>query len=44
MALRPLPLGHLFGFQAAVLDPTGAISLTLGTPFTVGWEAGQPLP
>lgn len=43
-ASRYLPIGHPFAFQAAVLDPQGNISLTLPSPFTVGWEAGRSLP
>jgi len=35
-------VAHPFVFQAGVLDPiTGAISLTVPSPFTVGWPHGQ---
>lgn len=43
-AWRNLPINQLFAFQAAVLDPGGAISLTLAAPFTVGWMAGRTMP
>ena len=33
--------GHVFAFQAAVLAPNGAISLTLPSPFAVAWPHGQ---
>jgi hypothetical protein len=33
--------GHVFAFQAAVLAPNGAISLTLPSPFAVAWQHGQ---
>jgi len=36
-----VPYGHVFAFQAAVLDPTGAITLTAPSPFTVGWQHGR---
>ena len=35
-------VAHAFAFQAAVLDSsTGAISLTVPSPFTVGWPHGH---
>jgi len=36
-----VPNGHVFAFQAAVIGPTGAVSLTLPSPFTVGWQHGR---
>lgn len=36
-----VPSGPLFVFQALVLDPTGAVSLTTPSPFTVGWQHGR---
>jgi hypothetical protein len=38
-----VPIGHVFAFQAAVLAPNGAISLTLPSPFAVAWAYGRIL-
>lgn len=34
-----IPVAHAFAFQAAVLSPTGVLSLTVPSPFAVGWAA-----
>ncbi|MEO6594000.1 MAG: hypothetical protein ABIP94_04535, partial [Planctomycetota bacterium] len=34
-------VAHAFVFQAMTLAPNGAMSLTVPSPFTVGWPAGQ---
>ncbi|MEO6595365.1 MAG: right-handed parallel beta-helix repeat-containing protein [Planctomycetota bacterium] len=34
-------VAHAFVFQAMTISPSGVLSLTLPSPFTVGWPAGQ---
>jgi hypothetical protein len=36
-----VPSSWQFAFQAAVLSPQGDISLTVPSPFTVGWQHGR---
>jgi hypothetical protein len=36
-----VPTGPLFAFQSVVLDSTGTMSLTIPSPFTVGWRNGR---
>ena len=36
-----VPNGYVSAFQAAVLDPVDGFSLTLPSPFTVGWQHGR---
>ncbi len=37
-----LPVNGVFAFQAGVIDPNGAITLSSSASFLVGWTAGQP--
>ncbi|MEO6593939.1 MAG: hypothetical protein ABIP94_04215, partial [Planctomycetota bacterium] len=34
-------IAHAFCLQAAVLSPSGTLSLTVPSPLTVGWPHGQ---